>query len=29
VGAILIPEFREERRGSITDIKWFVLEGSQ
>lgn len=24
VGAVVTPEFREERRGSITDIKWFV-----
>jgi len=29
VGAILIPEFREERWGSITDIKWFVPEGNR
>jgi uncharacterized OB-fold protein len=24
VGAVVAPEFREERQGSITDIKWFV-----
>lgn len=24
VGAVVTPEFRKERRGSITDIKWFV-----
>jgi uncharacterized OB-fold protein len=27
-GATVIPEFREERSGSITDIKWFVPEVS-
>ena len=29
VSAIVTPEFREERRGSITDIKWFVPDGGQ
>jgi uncharacterized OB-fold protein len=27
-GATVTPEFREERTGSITDIKWFVPEVS-
>jgi len=26
IGAKVVPEFREERTGSITDIKWFVPE---
>jgi uncharacterized OB-fold protein len=25
-GATVTPEYREEREGSITDIKWFVPE---
>jgi uncharacterized OB-fold protein len=28
IGATVVPEFRDERTGSITDIKWFVPEGS-
>lgn len=26
IGAAVVPEFREKRTGSITDIKWFVPE---
>jgi uncharacterized OB-fold protein len=26
IGAKVVPEFREKRTGSITDIKWFVPE---
>jgi uncharacterized OB-fold protein len=28
IGATVEPEFREDRTGSITDIKWFVPVGS-
>lgn len=28
-GATVVPEFRKVRTGSITDIKWFVPEGSE
>lgn len=29
IGAVLRPEWRDERHGSITDIKWFVPDEEQ
>jgi hypothetical protein len=28
IGAVVVPEFREDRKGSVTDIRWFVPEDS-